>query len=278
MKNPSYKGTLLKLLIAPLIFMGGAVCFEASAEEAPSKKLNTVSMNVTGDTRYISAYGVPRHAASALKKSGIKAQPYAFKMSAKPKAAAGPMSWKPGMFFGVSLDGVPIGQNVKGLWNDKPFWVTRGKDADRHGGVKRSDGVYVYVSIPKALISKDLSHVGYAADGFPIFVSKKNKFSSSYRLKEGRRDDPPNAPGGMHDGAYISDYTYIAGAGALDRCSGLKVKNKYYIYIITPEFPQVPLCWAGQADPSFRDGSDALAAQSGGQEDEGLGRSRRRMR
>ncbi len=224
------------------------------AQETPAKatgKLNTVSMNVEGGYRYISAYGVPRHAANSLKTSGLKAQPYAFRVNAKPTEVSKAVQWKPGTFFGVALDGVPFLQNVNGAWNGQDLWAVRGTDVDQYGGQKDQDDHYSYVSIPSALVSKDLSHVGYAADGFPIFVSKSNKFTTSYRLKEGQRLKAPEGPGGVYDGTYISDYQFVSRSGVLDRCNGIKIKDKYYIYVLSTEFPQIPLCWRGVPDPSF---------------------------
>lgn len=65
------------------------------------------------------------------------------------------------------------------------------------------------------------------------------------------RASPPSGPGGNYDGRYVSDYNYVHGAGSLDRCNGLDVKGKYYIYILTPDFPYVPQCWHGKPDQTF---------------------------
>lgn len=259
MKKTSSKNVFFSFATA-LLVLGGAVCFQALAQEneaAAGHKLNSVSISVEGDMRYISAYGVPLHAAANLKALGIEMQPYAFRVHAKPKTANASTIWAPGMFFGVALDGVPIAQSFSGAWNSQENWVMRGSKADQHGGMRQSGGRYVYTAAPAALVNKNLSHVGYAADGFPIFVSQSDTFTSSYSLKEGRRPEPPAGPGGIYDGTYLSDYVYIPRSGVLDRCNGIKVKNKYYIYIIGHEFPQIPLCWSGVPDQSFAN-NDAL--------------------
>ena len=100
-------------------------------------------------------------------------------------------------------------------------------------------------------MNKDLTHVGYAADGFPIFVSQKGKYKSSYVLKAGKRPSGKKGPGGKYDGTYTADYQYKSGSGSLDQCNGVTVSGKYYIYILTEEFPHIPRCWSGEPHLSF---------------------------
>jgi hypothetical protein len=240
-------------LAASLVIAGGATVFfgHAQAQNTQSgKTVQSVLITVKDDIRYISAYGIPRHAAKNYSALGIVPKSYAFKVDAKPKASGAPTYIKPDQIFGVSLDGVPIKHAVKSLWKDNERWPLLERNLDAYGGTLIGD-TYVYGGVPKGLLSKDLTHVGYAADGFPIFVSKGNSLETSYRLKEGNREAPPLEPGGPYDGNYLTDYHYIAKAGLLDACGGVKVKNKYYIYIITADAPQIPLCWTGRPDPTF---------------------------
>ena len=234
--------------------MGGVIYFsESFAQESvqSAKSPGTVMMKVEGGYRFISGYGIPRHAASAPEALGIKAEPYAFRVSSKPEAKQRAADSERGAFFGVSVDGVPFGRELAGFWQNNQEWPHDGKSHDKNGGVVLEDGRYIYTAIPENLVNKDLSHVGYAADGFPIFVSKANKFKSGYRLKEGQRPEGALGPGGIYDGTYITDYHYVKGSGALDACNGMMVKKKYYIYILTEEFPRIPLCWSGTPDESF---------------------------
>lgn len=116
-------------------------------------------------------------------------------------------------------------------------------------------GMYHYHGKPEGLIkrlkqneNKDLLLVGYAGDGFKIYVSQSNKYLSSYRLKSGtRRTGPP----GAHDGTYTADYKFVRGAGELDECNGLKRNDGPYAYILTKKFPFVPRCWRGSPDRTF---------------------------
>jgi hypothetical protein len=238
----------MTILAASLVFAGGVSIFSANVF-AQKKTVQTVSIQVQEGMRYISSYGIPRHAAQNYKAMGIQPRSYAFKVNATPEAAGTIRYVKPNEIFGVSLDGVPIKHAVVGFWNNKPEWGMVSKKLDSHGGIL-IDGDYYYAGVPNGLVSKDLTHVGYAADGFPIFVSKDNKLETSYRLKSGNRDTQ-TAPPGPHDGQYLSDFRHITRAGVLDECNGIKVKNKFYIYIITADAPHLPLCWKGRPDPTF---------------------------
>lgn len=272
MLSASQKTTLFKFVITSAVFMVGVICF--SAARAQDQK--SVSMKVADGYRVIVTQGIPHYAAQYMASTGIRPQSYRFKVSAKPQRAAQASLWEPGMFFGVALDGVPFAQGVYSLWNDNPLWLVRlTKDSyDGHGGHLTENQAYVYSAIPTDLVSKDLSHVGYAADGFPIFVSKGNKFKSSYRLKKGDRPEPPKGPGGAHSGDFYADYEYVPRSGNLDACNGILVKGKYYIYVLTPEFPRIPLCWSGTPDQSFvhanalLQGAQNAAANPGPREEE----------
>ena len=119
----------------------------------------------------------------------------------------------------------------------------------------QSSGMYHYHGRPEGLIKrlkqkddKDFLLVGYAGDGFKIYVSQSNKYSSSYRLKSGaRRTGPP----GVHDGTYTADFRFVSGAGELDECNGLTKNDGIYAYVLTKEFPFVPRCWRGLPDRTF---------------------------
>jgi hypothetical protein len=116
-------------------------------------------------------------------------------------------------------------------------------------------------------VSKQMTLVGYSADGFPIYgpygyADPKNsksavrKLKSSYRLKEGQRPGGNDGPGGKYDGTYTRDYEYAAGAGDLDECNGRSgVTPEYpegiYYYVLTESFPFIGRMFAGTPDESF---------------------------
>ena len=116
------------------------------------------------------------------------------------------------------------------------------------------NGMYHYHGLPTGLIEtqitpNNLMHVGFAGDGFKIFVSLKDEFKSSYKLKKGARNGGPD---GVHDGTYTQDFEFLNGMGDLDECNGMDTNAHGYIYLITKEFPFIPRCWKGYPHPSFK--------------------------
>ncbi len=174
---------------------------EQESGEAPP--VSVFRMKSDGQYRYIAANGVP----AVPVKDPVTPQSYVFRMSLKPVQAGGRTLVQDSMFFGVALDGVPFAS----------------------ANYPAEDGVYLYHGIPEALVKKPFAHVGYAADGFPIFVSQTGLFKSSY---DAARE-------------------YKAGLGNLDQCNGAIVNKKFYIYVLTEDYPSMPLCWTGQADQTF---------------------------
>lgn len=244
MPRASGKTSSPHFIMALLIFMGSAICFPGpvSAQEAPAGSAPPLfKMETDAQYRYFESNGVPAAAAQTA-----KPQTYLFRAPLTPVRAETATKTGPDMFFGVALDGVPM---------DSPATAPR-MSAAAGGGLAERDGVYTYTGIPEALVSKDLSHVGYAADGFPVFVSKSKKFKSGY-----------NAKG-----------NYKPGAGNLDLCNGVTVNGKFYIYVLTQEFPPTPLCWSGSPDKSFlkRAASQTKASKKDAKEQSSPGRRGRR--
>ena len=125
---------------------------------------------------------------------------------------------------------------------------------NNHGHLQRT-GMYHYHGLPKGLIDrlkvnsskKDLIKVGFAGDGFGIFISKSNKYKPSYKLRKRNR---PNGPLGKFDGTYTNDFKFVPKSGDLDECNGLNIEQGY-IYLITNSFPYIPRCWVGKPHISF---------------------------
>jgi hypothetical protein len=93
--------------------------------------------------------------------------------------------------------------------------------------------------------------VGWAADGFPVYVQEALR--PSWRLKKER---DAGGPGGTSDGTYSRDHEYIRGLGDLDECNGregttAQFPEGTYYYVVTDKFPHVPRCFVGTADASF---------------------------
>jgi len=124
-------------------------------------------------------------------------------------------------------------------------------------------GAYHYHGTPNSMIAKfdkgeDLVHIGFAHDGFPMYLSKSGKYKPSFKLLDGNREgedcvyeNPKQtidvAVGGHHDGTFGSDYEYIENYGDLDECNGITV-NGQYMYLVTEEFPYVGRCLMGEVD------------------------------
>jgi hypothetical protein len=240
----SYKQHAFRnIIMASIMFVMGAMCFSAlasaqtlaqsagttktpatktapapsaapvnKAKPSPDTYYPKVRKQTEGDFRYIASNGIPN-----FRVYNIKPQSYVFRMPLKPVQNKNATLLDPKYYFGVALDGIPIDADHSNL------------APDVNGGFFAAEGRYAYKDVPRRLLDKDLAHVGYAADGFAIFVSKKDLFKPSYNNKK----------------------EFVAGSGNLDRCNGAIVNEKYYIYVITDDYPKIPLCWSGKPDPSF---------------------------
>lgn len=99
--------------------------------------------------------------------------------------------------------------------------------------------------------------IGFAADGFPVFGSfirdggTIRTARSSYQPKTGTRPGGTDGLGGTYDGTYVDDYTYVAGSGDLDGCSGMTMDGAYG-YVVTATYPYILGCFTGTPDPPFR--------------------------
>ena len=119
-------------------------------------------------------------------------------------------------------------------------------------------------------------HIGWAADGFPIFYrfgpdpdGNIKELLPSYQLKSGLRPgDNITAPCGAYTGKYTKDYEFICGKGDLDECNGIQsevsiltengMQTFQYFYVISTTFPQIPRCLMGNVSEDFDNGNDPL--------------------
>lgn len=202
---------------------------------------NEVTITVKGDTRTITANGIPVHKTGKFPSRGnpneISEQRYRHEMPAKPKVAKETTSTY-GQPFGIGLNGVPFDPGTAEVWskngrtqirgahNQDNLWNYDALSGKINLGIDSSNahvqpsGAYHYHGIPHGLVAiqkKQLSKpsmvlVGYAADGFPVYSelahedaddasSGLRKMKPSFRLKEGRRPGD-DAPGTAPDGKY----------------------------------------------------------------------------
>lgn len=259
-----------------------SVAIVPATEAVPGK--SEVSITIEGDQRVITANGLPDHPTgrfpNADNPNGISAQRYRFTMPVKPVAApvATPL---PRGLFGIAVNGVPFDPGTAEMWhNDRESgWhydalggaFSLGLDANN--AHVQPNGAYHYHGIPVALLQRlsgtraQMTLVGWAADGFPIYAawghretanarSEVAKLRSSYRLKAGNRPTANGQPGGKYDGIFVEDFEYVAGSGDLDECGGrMGVTPEFpggtYYYVLTEDFPFVPRSFRGTPDASF---------------------------
>ncbi|MEP2715526.1 YHYH protein [Pseudophaeobacter sp.] len=240
---------------------------------------NEVSVSERGKSLRIVGNGIPDHLVGRFPNRGnpnrISEQRVSLQVPLNPTKAGRITPLVMGWNFGVSVDGVVFDPLAAEFWQGdrNSGWdynalggaIALGLDAN-HAHVQ-PQGTYHYHGVPLGLTEMlgwtPDSHsplIGYAADGFPIYALTGNsggvrEMTSSYRLKTGTRPGG-EAPDGRYDGTFIQDYTYVAGAGNLDRCNGaFTVSAEYpqgtYAYFLSRTFPVVPRCFTGTPDQSF---------------------------
>lgn len=243
-----------------------------------------VLIAIEGDRRIIVSNGMPDHATGRFPNSDnpnrIRAQSYRFSMPVKPvaNARATPMRMHP---FGIAINGVLFDPGTAEFWQDDPEsgWHYDAKGnafslgLDANNAHVQPNGAYHYHGVPTALLARisggqpAMALLGWAADGFPIYgvwgyrdpldpASGVVHLKTSYRLKSGSRKSRDGGPDGVYDGAFVEDFTYVAGSGDLDDCSGRfgvtpEFPQGTYYYVLTEDYPFVPRAFRGTPDPSF---------------------------
>ncbi|WP_082114207.1 YHYH protein [Kiloniella litopenaei] len=242
---------------------------------------NQVDINIRGKYRYISANGIPDHRTGNFPNrrnpNTIQSQNHLFRVPMHPKEASH-ITDVGFNSFGVAINGIPFDPAANEFWQrDRhsgwQYEAMSGKidlGLDKNNAHVQPNGAYHYHGLPTGLIrnwsdNQHSSVIGYAADGFPIYVLYGYKdptqtqspimpLASSYKLKTGTRN---GGPGGRHDGSFIQDYEYRRGFGDLDECNGrFCVTPEYpegtYAYFLTSEYPFIPRKFRGIPDKSFQ--------------------------
>lgn len=191
--------------------------------------------------------------------------------------------------FGVLLNGVELdpvaaepfphegimSANVNWEWNLEALNVNLGLDCNN--AHVQPTGKYHYHGSPILFLqdlnipTNQMSLIGYAADGFPIYYkyayttatdnsSIVIEMTSSYQLKSGNRTgDGITAPCDIYNGIYSNDYEFVNGLGTLDEANGRTgVTPEYpagtYYYVITDDFPSIPRYFRGTPSNDFKIG------------------------
>ena len=240
-----------------------------------------IQVSVANGARRIRANGLPNHNTGAFPNANnpnaISAQSYDYSFPTTPTQNSNASVYSIPQPFGIAVNGVLFDPLAAEWYNNDPAsgWskyalspnVNLGLDSN-HAHVMPT-GAYHYHGIPDGLADildakRHSPLIGWAGDGFPIYLDKgyrkaKNKKSgvrtlrSSFALKKGTR---PSGPGGTYDGTYIEDYEYVAGSGDLDAANGrVQVTPEFpkgtYCYILTEEFPAIPLAFRANIASSF---------------------------
>ena len=248
---------LKQLIFIVLIALLSTIWKHSAHAQAPAPS----RLSNDNEFRYLSSSGLPNHKIGKFPNKNspyrIKQHNRKFTIPLKPQRATNPTFIPQNMYFGVALNGIPLHPISDFAWKKDPIWryepfsKTAPTGFDSHNGDVTAQNAYVYRGIPTPLMNKPFTHIGYAADGFPVFVSKDQRYKSSYVLQKGTRTGSNRSPGGSYDGTFASDYRFKQGHGNLDRCNGILINNTYYIYIVTEEFPHIPRCWSGTPHKSF---------------------------
>ncbi|MEP1930894.1 MAG: YHYH protein [Roseibium sp.] len=240
----------------------------------------SADITVNGNSRKIRANGYPDKAPGNFPNRNnphsISKKNYNLKVPLNPKKR-GKATSAQGAVFGIAINGVVMDPGTAEFWqnNRRSGWNYEALGGacklglDRYNAHVQPDGTYHYHGIPKGVLASSggksvPAMLGYAADGFPIYgpygysdpkqKSRVKKLKSSYRVKNGTR---PSGPGGKYDGKFTQDWAYVSGAGDLDQCNGRfavtpEYPNGTYHYVLTDTFPNIPRCWMGSADSSFK--------------------------
>lgn len=248
---------------------------------------NRVVITEADGVREIRVNQIPAHKVGQFPNPGnpnrIKPIVKTFKVTMSPQKSRRLTGPRPGLNFGIGLNGVPFDPGAGEFWQGNPRsgWIYEalggavplGLDAN-HAHVQPS-GKYHYHGLPTGLLehvgldrTKHSPLIGWAADGFPIYAltgyydpntpdSGIKVLESSYRLKSGQRPgDGQSEPDGSYDGAFVQDFEYVEGLGDLDECNGRdcvtpEFPEGTYAYFLTDDWPVVPRLLRGEPDPSF---------------------------
>jgi hypothetical protein len=246
------------------------------------------SERTADDKRTLEANGIPDHKVGRFPNRGnphsIAEQRYRFNIPVNPLVADQITSTNypvgrqgpPNRPFGIAINGVMLDPGTAEFWmgnrtldwNYEALGGAVGLGLDENHAHVQPDGSYHYHGLPTLYLkdlgadaSKHSPHVGWAADGFPIYAvygysdakdsaSPIVELTSSYRLKSGERPGGGKGPGGKYDGAFTRDYEYVAGSGTLDECNGRtcvtpEFPDGTYAYFLTKEWPVVPRNFRG---------------------------------
>lgn len=288
MKILNFKVTSLAMASAAMASYSLAMAHEGHDHAAKSQSVDrsrtvapVVEIIVKGPYRIITSNALPDHDTGQFPNRGnphtMSPQSIELRVPVVPREATAAIENTRG-FFGIALNGVPFEPHTAEYWNNdrSSGWRMEVKSPNHSLGLDENNahvqrsGLYHYHGPPTGLISREdgMVHVGWAADGYPIYsdlgykdpddpTSPLIRLRSSWQLKEGSRPIPPSGPGGGHDGRYEKDFHYKANSGDLDEFNGRSGKTPEfpdgtYYYVVTDAFPFLSRSFKGVPDSSFQ--------------------------
>lgn len=254
------------------------------ANEPPTESPQ-VSLSINDQYRIIRSNGIPDHDLGIFPNQGnphnVTSQNYEFIIPLNPTVA--PHTTELTLHnFGVAMNGIPFDPGAAewyrgdraSIWQYEALSGAISLGVDENHAHIQPSGAYHYHGLPTQLLNRlniSISNhspiIGWAADGFPIYArfgyqdpydlnSPIMELHSSYALKEGKRPNGDNEPGGYYDGTFLADYEYHDQKGELDECNGRFTKTPdfpegTYAYFLTKDWPTIPRCFKGTPSSSF---------------------------
>ncbi|MEO1625583.1 MAG: YHYH protein [Bacteroidota bacterium] len=278
---------------------------DISERGACNQQLNyssSYAMSQSNGYRTITSNSIPEHAVGlfgggngSLNPNAIRPNNGTYRVPISPTRSASityllNQNTGPQYQFGILLNGVMIDPEAaepwpheRGAsmsqanweWNLDAMSINLGLDCNN--AHVQPTGKYHYHGAPTLYLEslhisdREMTLIGYAADGFPIYYNYGYKggaddnptevieLQSSYRLRTGDRPgNGTDAPCGAYSGIYTGDYEYVEGLGDLDKCNGRTgVTPEYpdgtYYYVISQnQFPYAPRCLVGTPSDDFK--------------------------
>ena len=240
-----------------------------------------VQTRVLENTIEYTTNGIPTHATGIFPNRGnpnmIWSVPQTWRIPRYPEKTDTPTEMAT---FGITLEGIKLEPGTAESYRNQRQWnyeaLTPGMARRLSGNARfewlgtdcnnahvQPTGIYHYHGVPHSLIneltggmdSEAMVLVGYAADGFPVYVaSGPNVPEGSWELRSGTRE---SGPGGEYDGTFREDWQFVEGSGDLDQCNGRfgmtpEFPEGIYHYYLTDDYPYMPRCVWGTPDTSFR--------------------------
>ena len=246
-------------LIIALMLLAACATQTHFGDHSHTEVHGQAKISVTGDERCIKSNGVPDHEWGPWRAGAtVVAQDHNLCMDATPELSG--TITRNVRISGMTLTGIPLrpgtaeyydASSEKGYSRDSSSgWNIEGIGGlimDAQNAHVDGGGYYHYHGVPSAITSAlEGTLFGYAADGFEIHYVGADA-QSSYQFKSGAR---ASGPGGLHDGTYVQDYEYVAGAGTLDECNGA-MRDGQYVYYATDTYPFFPRCFKGTVSSDF---------------------------